>query len=34
LTHDEARVRAGRFGRIDERSDTFQAALKALTAKP
>ena len=34
LTHDEARVRAGRYGKIDETSDLFQAAVKVLTNKP
>lgn len=34
LTHDEARVRAGRFGRIDENSELFQAAVKLLATKP
>jgi protein tyrosine phosphatase (PTP) superfamily phosphohydrolase (DUF442 family) len=33
LTHDEARVRAGRYGRIDEKSELFQAAVKVLTTK-
>jgi|SoiMethySBSTD1v2_1073268.scaffolds.fasta_scaffold169839_3 protein tyrosine phosphatase (PTP) superfamily phosphohydrolase (DUF442 family) len=33
LTHDEARVRASRLGRIDEQSELFQAAVKALSAK-
>jgi len=33
LTHDEARVRASRLGRIDEKSDLFQAAVKALATK-
>jgi protein tyrosine phosphatase (PTP) superfamily phosphohydrolase (DUF442 family) len=30
LTHDEARVRAGRIGRIEEGSDLFQAGLKVV----
>lgn len=30
LTHDEARVRAGRFGLKDETSELFQAALKVM----
>jgi len=34
LTHDEARVRAGRYGKIDETSDVFKAAVKVLTNKP
>jgi len=34
LTHDEARVRAGRYGRIDENSELFQAAVKLLSGKP
>ena len=33
LTHDEARVRAGRLGRIDEKSELFQAAIKVLATK-
>jgi protein tyrosine phosphatase (PTP) superfamily phosphohydrolase (DUF442 family) len=33
LTHDEARVRAGRYGRVEERSELFQAAVKALASK-
>jgi protein tyrosine phosphatase (PTP) superfamily phosphohydrolase (DUF442 family) len=34
LTHDEARIRAGRLGRIDETSALFQAAVKLLSGKP
>jgi len=30
LTHDEARIRAGRLGLADEKSEMFQAALKVL----
>ena len=30
LTHDEARIRAGRLGLTDEKSEMFQAALKVL----
>jgi len=33
LTHDEARVRASRLGRIEEQSELFQAAVKALITK-
>jgi protein tyrosine phosphatase (PTP) superfamily phosphohydrolase (DUF442 family) len=33
LTHDEARLRAGRIGRVDESSDLFKAAMKLLPPK-
>jgi hypothetical protein len=34
LTHDEARVRARRYGRIDEESELFRTAMQLVSAKP